>query len=149
MRIENTHKTGQAAAAQRKRAVSSGGGAFGELLAGTEDASAATASAPPPAAAAPMGLEGLLALQQEAPHSRAAVKEQIRHGEALLASLDRLRLALLAGTVSAAEAHRLTQTLRQTRPGFVKDPALAAILDDIETRAAVELAKLTFSAKTP
>jgi hypothetical protein len=59
----------------------------------------------------------------------------------LLDQLDALRVAILSGGVSHAQVTLLANTLREQRE-MVDDPELAAILEDVELRAEVELAKL-------
>jgi hypothetical protein len=59
----------------------------------------------------------------------------------LLDRLDELRLGLLGGRLSMAALERLTLLVAENR-GKVDDPRLTQILDEIEVRAAVELAKL-------
>jgi hypothetical protein len=64
-----------------------------------------------------------------------------QRGEDLLDRLDELRLALLEGRLPAAAIERLAEMVTARR-AQVSDPRLAEILDEIELRAAVELAKL-------
>ncbi len=64
-----------------------------------------------------------------------------RRGEALLDQLDELRLGLLVGSLPLATVERLA-AVAEAKRGQVDDPHLARVLDEIEIRAAVELAKL-------
>jgi hypothetical protein len=64
-----------------------------------------------------------------------------RRSSTLLDQLDEIRVAILGGGVSREQVARLSQTLREHRDG-VDDPALNGLLDDVELRAEVELAKL-------
>lgn len=59
----------------------------------------------------------------------------------ILDVLDDLKLALLDGELSPASLERLARAVREER-GATDDPRLEGVLDEIETRAAVELAKL-------
>jgi hypothetical protein len=59
----------------------------------------------------------------------------------LLDQLDALRVSILSGGVSRAQVTLLANTLREQRD-MIDDPELAAILEDVELRAEVELAKL-------
>jgi hypothetical protein len=59
----------------------------------------------------------------------------------LLDQLDEIRIAILGGGVSRDQVNALAATLRNYRDQ-VDDPALNIILDDVELRAEVELAKL-------
>jgi hypothetical protein len=90
----------------------------------------------------PIGaLNAMLALQEvpDALDSRSRAK---RRGEQILDLLDRVRLGLLSGTLSQAQLAQLAQTIRARREE-IDDPRLAEILDEIELRAAVELAKFS------
>lgn len=64
-----------------------------------------------------------------------------RRGEELLDRLDELRDGLLAGRLSHASIAALAESVRARRIGSA-DPKLQEVLDEIELRAAVELAKL-------
>jgi hypothetical protein len=57
--------------------------------------------------------------------------------------LDELRLAILDGRLRPVDLERLTRLVAEQRTA-ADDPRLAGILDEIELRAAVELAKLGF-----
>ena len=55
--------------------------------------------------------------------------------------LDDIKVALLDGDLSSGELDRLRRAVRDERAG-TDDPKLEAVLDEIEVRAAVEMAKL-------
>ena len=59
----------------------------------------------------------------------------------MLDRLEEIRTGLLLGSIPRSQLHELAQVAQQTRESFV-DPALSDVLDDIELRARVELAKL-------
>jgi hypothetical protein len=82
----------------------------------------------------------LIAVQEVSAYAggRTAARQR---GEEMLDKLDELRLGLLAGGLPAATVERLADLAAAER-GDVNDPRLAEILDEIEVRAAVELAKL-------
>ncbi len=84
--------------------------------------------------------DALLAVQEvggEAERRRRAV----RHGNDILDHLDELRMGLLLGIFPAAKLQSLIEKTRDRMTG-VSDPGLAAVLQEIELRAMVELAKL-------
>jgi hypothetical protein len=60
----------------------------------------------------------------------------------MLDELEQIRLGLLLGQIPQARLEQLAQMVRARREQL-DDPKLIAILDDIELRAAVELAKLS------
>jgi hypothetical protein len=63
------------------------------------------------------------------------------HGQNLLDMLDQLRDGLLAGTIPRATLSRLATAVSRKQDTFV-DPKLQGVLDEIDLRARVELAKL-------
>lgn len=105
----------------------------------------AETGAPAGAASAASGLSGvagvssLMALQgvEDATERR---RRAIRRGGGLLDRLDELKLALLSGDAGEGTVERLTRALREERP-VDADPGLNGLLDQIDLRAAVELAK--------
>jgi hypothetical protein len=85
------------------------------------------------------GIEALLALQAvEDPLF--AKRKAVRRGRSLIDLLEGLKADLLVGTVSADRLDRIVALVRQTREQL--DPQLDALIEDIELRALVELAKL-------
>ena len=86
-------------------------------------------------------LDALLALQSESDATERR-KRVVRRGHALLDALEGLKLAALSGAGGAADLDRLGQTLRQDETA-ADEPALGALIDEIELRAAVEIAKRT------
>lgn len=85
-------------------------------------------------------LDAILALQQEDDSSERR-RRSARRGREILDGLDGLKAALLTGQVSARELGRVTRGLTDRREPS-GDPELDAIVDAIELRARVELAKL-------
>lgn len=85
-------------------------------------------------------VDALLSLQ-EMSDEQLERRRAADRGNKLLDILDEVRLALLLGRIPN---HRLDALLKmvEERRATVQDPAVEAILNDIETRASVELAKL-------
>jgi hypothetical protein len=65
----------------------------------------------------------------------------LKHGEDLLDMLDQVRDGLLAGGVPRTTLNRLAAAVTKRHDQF-NDPKLQGVLDEIELRAHVELAKL-------
>jgi hypothetical protein len=65
----------------------------------------------------------------------------VKRGRRLLDALDGLKIAVLDGEVDARLLGDLGAAIAEAREG-TNDPALEAILDAVELRARVELAKL-------
>jgi hypothetical protein len=87
------------------------------------------------------GVTGVLALQEVDDATARASKGKQRAQE-MLEKLDEIRLALLAGELTADRIVGLARVV-QSRRAQVDDPRLAEVLDEIDLRAQVELAKLT------
>ena len=89
------------------------------------------------------GVSTVLALQG-APDSteRRARQRAVQRADAMLDELEQIRLGLLLGQIPRARLEQLAQMVRARREQL-DDPKLIAILDEIELRAAVELAKLS------
>ena len=119
---------------RQARKADTAAGDFAKVLAGESE------SAAPSAAPAVALTDALLALQ-EIPDAVARHARARRHGEDLLDRLDELRLSLLLGRLSPGRIEALARAVAVQRDQ-VSDPELAEILDEIELRAAVELAKL-------
>lgn len=89
------------------------------------------------------GVDALLALQGVA--SPAGERQKaVRRGRDMLDMLDEIRRGLLEGVISESTLHRLASLANTQREDFI-DPGLSQVLDDIDLRARVELAKLQYA----
>jgi hypothetical protein len=84
-------------------------------------------------------VDALLALQETLSPLERRRRAVARAGR-VLDLLDAVKLAILDGEISGESLERLRQSLAETRAA-TDDPKLEGVLDEIETRAAVELAK--------
>jgi hypothetical protein len=85
-------------------------------------------------------LDALIALQEVGgPLERR--RRALGRASHILDALDDLKGELLDGRISPGALEGLTRAVREQR-SLTDDPRLESLLDDIETRAAVELAKL-------
>lgn len=88
-------------------------------------------------------IESLLAIQSVEPDGQGRGKKRmLQRGEDLLDRLEDIRRGLLLGTIPKDRLNQLAQMVRSKRDAGA-DPELSAILDEIELRAEVELAKLS------
>ena len=93
------------------------------------------------AEAQPLASLDTLVTLQEVPDGHAAKKRAIKRASDMLDTLDGIRLDLLGGEVPAGRLGALLRLVRLQRDQ-IDDPRLAHVLDEIELRARVELAKL-------
>ncbi len=116
-----------------------GKAAGGFSLGGAAPAAATGATAAAASVAGVAGVSALMALQgvEDATERR---RRAIRRGGGLLDRLDELKLALLSGEAGEGALDRLSRALREERP-VDDDPGLNGLLEQIDLRAAVELAK--------
>jgi hypothetical protein len=85
-------------------------------------------------------LQALLALQEVGgPLERR--RRAVGRASKILDVLEGLKIELLEGTVHPSMLEGLTRAVREQR-SITDDPKLEGLLDEVETRAAVELAKL-------
>jgi len=119
-----------------KRKAPSGAAAGGFSVAGQGESHAHIVAGPGPIAA----LDSILMLQQ-LDDSTQGKSKGVAHGEQLLDLLDSVRDGLLAGGISRATLNRLAAAVTRRHEAFA-DPKLQDVLDQIELRAHVELAKL-------
>lgn len=119
------------------------GGVSGESFA--ESLNSEPAAQPATSAPSLGALSGLLSLQEVPDATQEARRRGTARGDALLDGLEELRIGLLAGRVSRDKLADMARLVRQARPS-VDDPRLTELLDEIELRVAVELAKLTLVA---
>jgi hypothetical protein len=102
----------------------------------SEEPHSSVVSGPGPIAA----LDSILALQGM-DDSTDGRSRGMKHGEQLLDMLDQVRDGLLAGGIPRSTLNRLATAVTRRQEQFA-DPRLQSVLDEIELRAHVELAKL-------
>jgi hypothetical protein len=124
----------QTAAVKRKAASSPTAGGFS--VSETADSQAGIVAGPGPIAA----LDSILMLQGME-DSTTGRSRGLARGEHLLDLLDSVRDGLLAGGIPRVTLNKLAQAVTRRHEGFA-DPKLQDVLDEIELRAHVELAKL-------
>jgi hypothetical protein len=134
MKVEANRPVGTSGV--RKDGKSKSAGGFADNLRTEEEAPAAAVSAAP----ALTGIAALMALQ-EMPDATAGRRRAVARGERLLDRLEDLRRGLLLGHFSADKLAELARLAGESS-AQVDDPDLRDVLQEIELRARVELAKL-------
>jgi class II flagellar assembly regulator FliX len=117
----------------------------GGAASGFAPESAAGPKTPAPASGTAVisSVDALIALQ-EVPDPTTGRAKAARRGRDMLDVLDDVRDGLLSGSISRATLQRLLTLVNVQREDFI-DPDLSAVIDEIELRARVELAKLNFA----
>ena len=136
MKVDHTPGLRGAAATRRPDKGSARGGDFARHLDGSSQASS---TGPASGVSVASGIAGILSLQ-EVDDATASRKRAVRRAETLLDRLDELRHGLLMGTLSRHQLGELALLVSQRRDG-VDDPKLAELLDEIDLRVQVEIAK--------
>jgi len=97
-------------------------------------------TAPATGAAGPAAVNTMIAVQEVADATSGAARAKAK-AEAMLDGLDELRMGMLAGRLSRERLDGLVRLAHGAREPNL-DSRLGAVLDEIELRAKVELAKL-------
>ncbi len=119
-----------------QRPVRSAGGFSVSQASGAAPASATQATASTSAVADVSALMALQGVETATERRRRA----LRRGGGLLDRLDELKIAMLSGEGGERVLEQLGRTLREERPSD-DDAGLTGLLEQIDLRAAVELAK--------
>lgn len=135
MRISGTGNTRRVVSGKKDRQVRSAKGAF--TLEGPENAPPLRQSAEISAIG---GVDALLALQGDGEPSANRAKA-MRRGSQMLDLLDDVRIGLLSGQIREDQLRQLSRLTGEQSDQF-QEPGLSDVLDSIDLRAQVELAKL-------
>lgn len=144
MKISGAGRSSGPSTSRRSGKVSSAGNSgFADHLRPASSADADEELSGLDGSAALTGLESLLAVQAvDADEGGGRGKRRMmQRGEELLDRLEDIRRGLLMGTIPESRLMQLSQLVKSKREAGA-DPQLSAILDEIELRAEVELAKL-------
>jgi len=109
---------------------------FADMVSSETSASEGVTSASPV-----MAIDQLIGLQ-EVDDALNGKKQAKQHGFDILDKLDMLRLQILDGKISKEQLMQLARSVTARR-AVTADPHLLAILDEIDLRAQVEIAKFT------
>jgi len=141
MKVNGTRGAPTAGAAAGSRPSSAQG--FSVQASATAKAEGSAQAARVAGVGAVGSLDALLALQEaEGPMERR--RRAVGRGGRILDVLDKIKLAMLDGQSSKADLERLVRAVREERTQ-TGDSNLDGVLDEIETRAAVEMAKAEMS----
>ncbi len=139
MKIDGPNKTsGTKGTGKTGGAKSTGSTAFSGLIDDTDETADAGGAA---GASSIARLDALLSVQEAGDAtSEEAAKRAKKRGLQLLDELDNLRMGILTGGVTQGQLAQLERMLQSSRDK-VMDPMLTRVLDEIDLRVQVELAK--------
>jgi hypothetical protein len=137
MKVEGPGRSGSVSKNKGTKKAGGGEGRFGDFM-----TSPATENSAAAATQSIVSVDSLLALQAaEDPGQRAARSRMRRRGETILAALDKIRLGMLSGTLTVGNMIDIADVIASHREK-ITDPGLSAVMDEIDLRAQVELAKM-------
>lgn len=137
MKIEGPSKTQKTSKTKKSEKADSASSGFDDFI--------ASGVSKPQAAATTQSIakvDGLLAVQSvEDPTERASRGRMTLRAQGLLDELDKVRNALLQGTLTLGHCIDIADVVASHRER-ISDPKLTSILDEIDLRAQVEIAKM-------
>ena len=140
MKVSSSSGVGPASGARSSARPAAGGFSVGASVPAQEVAASARVTGASPVSS----IDALLALQSVGTPLERRRRAVGRAGR-ILDILDDVKVSLLEGELSPAALTDLMAAVHQQRDR-TDDPGLEGVLDEIETRAAVELAKLGMAA---
>jgi len=141
MKISNVGSAKGTSSTERKKKTSAtGGGSFADELRGTDEAGAPSETV---GTSSVGGIDSILSVQEVPDSTEERSRRQVyQYADEVLDRLESIRRDLLTGAVPKEKLVALAQNLRMER-GKTSDPQLREIIQEVELRAQVEIAKLT------
>lgn len=137
MKVQGPGQTQAASKTKKKGKAGQADGSFEDFV---TSAPSGPSSARPSQSIAQV--DALLAVQgAEDPTARAARGRMRKRADIILNVLDKIRMAMLGGTLTVGHMIDVADVVASHREK-ITDPALTAIMDEIDLRAQVELAKM-------
>lgn len=140
MKIDGTKSSSDVSKSKKADKASSGDGVFKSLMDGKT--SEETSVAGPSASSSIASVDALLMAQAtEDPAQKKAQKRMRERADSLLDKLNNLKMAMLTGQVNVGHMVSIAD-IAATHREKITDPELSALLDEVDLRAQIELAKL-------
>lgn len=137
MKVEGPTKSGKVSKTKKAEKAAEAEAAFGAYM-----ASAPKETTKAKATNSIAAVDALLAVQSvDDPAGRAAKKRMRVRADNLLKELDKVKGALLTGTLTIGHCIDIADVVAEHREK-IDDPGLTGILDEIDLRAQVEIAKM-------
>jgi len=142
MKISKVDSANKVGSVKKKKAAASDGD-FADQVRGVAGSAGADSAQATESATSAGAVDSIFAVQEvpDAMDERSR-KVLAQYGDDLLGRLDELHLAILAGVISKDKLAELAQKLRAKRQAS-DDPRLNEIIEEIELRCEVEVAKFT------
>ncbi len=137
MKIEGPSKTQKTSKSKGASSTGKADGTFGSMVTG--GAKEASGAGQTQSIAA---VDALLAVQAaEDPTERAAKRRMKERGDDLINKLDEIRVGLLTGEMTVGHVLNVADVVASHREK-ISDPELSGVLDEIDLRAQIEIAKM-------
>ena len=137
MKIQGPGRTQGTSKSDKKKGASGSDESFGDFMSKGAAASSGTSTTQSIAK-----VDALLTVQgAEDPTARAAKGRMRKRSNDLLDELDKIRMGMLNGTLTVGHMVDIADVVASHREK-ISDPTLTAIMDEIDLRAQVELAKM-------
>lgn len=137
MKVEGPSKTSGAQKAGKAKKTGKTDSTFDDMVAGAAQESSGVS-----AAQSITRVDALLAVQGvDSSTERAARRRMHQRGDAILTHLDDLKLSLLSGGLTVGQVVNIADVVASHRER-INDPEMSALLDEIDLRAQIELAKI-------
>lgn len=144
MKVSGSKAAGTSGSPRKKATGASGGSGFADTMRSLDSSGGASGSGGVHSTGSVSALDALLALQQSGDALDSPKKAAMLRAKSLLEQLEAVRDGLLSGQLSGDRLKQLVGLVDQQREA-IDDPELSAVLDEIDMRARIELAKLEVS----
>ncbi len=137
MKIEGPNKTAGAGKSKKSGKAGASGASFGDFIASGPKESAQTQTTQ-----SIVQVDALLALQGvDDATERASRGRMLQRGDDILGELDSVRMSMLHGDMTIGDMVNIADVVASHREK-ISDPKLTELMDEIDLRAQVELAKM-------
>lgn len=137
MKVEGPSKTQKTGKADKAKKAGKADGTFGAMVAGAAKEASGVAATQSIAK-----VDALLAVQGTESSTERAAKQRMRErGDKILERLDRLKMGILNGGLTVGQVIDIADVVASHREK-ITDPELSSLLDEIDLRAQIEIAKM-------
>ena len=137
MKIEGPSKSQKAGKSSKAAKTGKTDGTFGAMVADAAKETAGTAATQSIAK-----VDALLAVQGVESSTERKARRQVRErADNILRQMDHLRLAILTGNLTLGQVVDIADVVASHRE-TINDPQMSAVLDEIDLRAQIEIAKM-------